>query len=222
MQRKIIQNMALNLLITGVIGAIGYYLFTDKDVEAAKPYDNMIKVLTVEGLNNKQRFDGLFYEYYQIHQIKGWRIKAIRLKDTYSMYFMEKTNGDSRNILQWPHINQFQLIVDKQGTTLLSSVPPLPPLKTLQVMDINELALYVEDLIHFVMPTAQINYLEDIKQSAHTERTLRLELNNTPLLDLHELGTLLDGLPIAFSQAELLNDQKDLLSGDINILLFGV
>ena len=222
MQRKTIHFFALGLLITSGLVFMGYYWFTNEVVESPKPYDNMIKVLTVEGLNNKQRFDGLFYEYYQIHQIKGWRIKAVRLKGAYSMYFMQKTNGDSRNILQWPHINQFQLIVDKQGTTLLAAVAPLPPLKTLQVMDINELALYVEDLVHFAMPAAQIKYLEDIKETDHTQRTLQLELNNTPLLDLHELGTLLDGLPIAFGQAELLNDTKDLLSGEINLLLFGV
>jgi len=221
MQLKLNQYITLGVLSL-TVATICYFGFNGEPVEAPKPYDNMITVLTTDGLNNKQRFDGLFYEYFQITKIDGWRVKAIRLKGIYSMYFMEKTNGDSRNILQWPDKNRYELIVDKQGTTLLSAVPLVPPLKQIQIMDINQLALYVEDLVSHVMPATKIAYLEDIKQSDHSERPMTLELNGTSLLNLQELGTLLDGLPVAFSQAELLNNQSNQLTGEINLILFGV
>lgn len=199
---------------------VGCFDFFGKE----EKYDGLSELLTKDGTNVKMVFDGLLIDASDYQELQGWEVNKIKLVSNHSFYFLKNRNGTLAQLQDWATQHYFFVNVDHNGTALVRSQKNLPVLTEAKLMNISDVSAYLLDAFRFTLPNKPPPLFEQDEEhnEAYFTRIVRIQLKQYSYQDLLDLGTLIDGLPISFSYAELDVSDSEGLSGEISLKMVGV
>lgn len=195
-----------------------------KKMTEAEKYAEMVEILTKKGSNSKLIFDSLFLDINTQNTLPGWEVEKIKLVENHSFYYVKSTAGTIADLQRWAKQHFYYVNVDHNGIALVKSIENLAVVDEAKLMDLSSVSAYFLDAMTFAFPNKPAPTFE--KDEEHNEkafytRYVKLQLKAYSLQDLVDLGTLLDGLPVSFSFADLHLSGINGLSGEITFLMVG-
>ena len=196
-----------------------------KPPSEAERYQDLVTTLTEKSTNSKLVFDSLYLDSLTQEDLPGWQLTRINLIENHSFYYVESQGGTLAQLKKWGETNQFDINVDKNGIALVKSVQNLPALTEASLMNLSDASAYLLDAMGFWFPNKPPpEFKEDIEfnNKAYFTREISIPIAQYSYQDLVDLGTLLDGLPLSFSYADLTVSNVNGLQGVLTLQLIGV
>lgn len=214
-----------SLILLAIIWVLLCLTGCQKPLSEAERYQDLVTTLTEKSTNSKLVFDSLYLDSLTQEDLPGWQLTRINLIENHSFYYVESKGGTLAQLKKWGEANQFDINVDKNGIALVKSIQSLPALAEASLMNLSDASAYLLDAMGFWFPNKPLpEFKEDIafNNKAYFTREISIPIAQYSYQDLVDLGTLLDGLPLSFSYADLTVSNVNGLQGVLTLQLTGV
>lgn len=211
------------LLIALSIGLLIAFIPAAKD-DDAKDYSGFYEILNEKGINTKLVFDSLLLDVMGHETLPSWEVRRVKLIKNHSFYYVKSHAGTIADLQRWAQQRHYFVNVDHNGIALVKSIEKLPVVKEAKLMNVSAVSAYVLDAMSFAFPSKpKPVFEEDVEhgnKSFYT-RNMKIPVKGYSFRDLVDLGTLLDGLPVSFSFADLQVSSRNGVSGEMTLSIVG-
>ena len=192
-----------------------------KIVDTWKSFRN---VLEDKGVNVRMRALTFYGDIKTINQeLGGYAVKDIVAKGNSTSIGLQKYSGSNKELFDFAEKYGYYVNINNQDVRLESVVETMPVMHEAVRADIRaeevHLSRFVED---YYPESVTLQFMKPVSQGVWTEKTVKVGFSQFTLFDIDTLGIMFNPHPYAFESFKATVDDAGYLTGELNVILYGV
>ena len=189
--------------------------------ESKNPYDEFYQALN--SVNPRQLLTELIIIINNFSVLPGWSITSIIYDYTQNQFQIQlsRNGGDARWIENWSKKNNLQINFTNSGAQLLVTPKSINRSRPDKIYPIDQLISFLDDHLNQLVTDDGFTVSDSENHGEAQEVKINLNINGLSASLLGLLGQTLENLPIRIDKIELNQGNENLLTGTIQLSVWG-